>query len=77
MVNFASRIKCPVVMAVGFIDTITPPASTYSAYNSLTVSNKRMLHTVTGGHGPLLDKNECCVFDLGREFLDEAVKKQH
>ncbi len=77
MVNFASRIKCPVVMAVGFIDTVTPPASTYAAYNSLTVRNKRMLHTVTGGHGPLLDKKECCVFDLGREYLEAAVKKQH
>ena len=77
VVNFASRIKCPVVMAVGFIDTVTPPASTYAAYNRLTVRNKRMLHTVTGGHGPLLDKSEVCVFDQGREYLDDAVEKQH
>ncbi|MBR7121088.1 MAG: acetylxylan esterase [Lentisphaeria bacterium] len=77
VVNFASRIKCPVVMGVGFIDRLTPPASTYAAYNSLTVKRKRMLHTVTGGHGPLLDKREVCVFDLGREFFEKAVKKQH
>lgn len=34
-VNFASRIKIPVHMEVGFIDIICPPTCSYVAYNNL------------------------------------------
>ncbi len=34
-VNFASRIKAPVLAAVGFIDTIAPPAGIWTAVNQV------------------------------------------
>jgi cephalosporin-C deacetylase len=34
-VNFASRIKAPVMAGIGFIDTISPPAGIWSALNQI------------------------------------------
>ena len=74
VVNFVPRLKCPVVMAVGFIDTTTPPASTYAAYNALTVKNKKMYHVITGVHGPCLDKREVTVFEQGEAEFAAFMK---
>jgi cephalosporin-C deacetylase len=34
-VNFASRIKAPVMAGIGFIDTISPPAGIWSMLNQV------------------------------------------
>ena len=75
MVNFASRIKCPVIMAVGFIDTTCSPASTYAAYNSLTTAKCQMKHVVTAGHGQAWDKKEGSVFGQGGATLNKWLLK--
>jgi len=36
-VNFASRIQAPVLAAIGFIDTISPPAGIFTALNQIRV----------------------------------------
>ena len=41
--NFASRIACPVRVAVGFADTTCPPCAVYAAYNEIK-TEKRMSH---------------------------------
>lgn len=38
--NFASRIRCPVRVAVGFSDTTCPPCAVYAAYNEIEVEDK-------------------------------------
>jgi len=38
--NFASRIKCPVRVAVGFSDVTCPPCAVYAAYNEINVADK-------------------------------------
>lgn len=38
--NFASRIVCPVRVAVGFSDTTCPPCAVYAAYNEIQVADK-------------------------------------
>lgn len=38
--NFASRIACPVRVAVGFSDTTCPPCAVYAAYNEIKVKDK-------------------------------------
>jgi cephalosporin-C deacetylase-like acetyl esterase len=35
-VNFAARIKAPVMAGFGFIDTIAPPAGVWTALNQIT-----------------------------------------
>ena len=42
--NFASRIRCPVSVAVGFADTTCPPCAVYAAYNEIPVKDKGILH---------------------------------
>ena len=52
--NFASRIKCPVRVAVGFSDTTCPPCAVYAAYNEIKVADKSigngigMTHSCSG-----------------------------
>jgi cephalosporin-C deacetylase len=36
-VNFASRIKAPVLAGIGFIDTVSPPAGIWTALNQIPV----------------------------------------
>ena len=42
--NFASRIACPVRIAVGFADMACPPCAVYAAYNEIKVKDKGILH---------------------------------
>lgn len=76
VVNFATMVKCPTVMAVGFIDVTCPPATTYAAYNMLGTANKKMYHSITGGHGGVIDrKNDRGVFSMGNNDLKNFVGK--
>ena len=45
--NFASRIQCPVRVAVGFADTTCAPCAVYAAFNEIKVADKQIRH----GHG--------------------------
>ena len=42
--NFASRIACPVRVAVGFADTTCAPCAVYAAYNEIKVADKGIVH---------------------------------
>ena len=48
--NFASRIKCPVRVAVGFSDTTCPPCAVYAAYNEINVADKAIEHGIGMTH---------------------------
>jgi len=49
-VNFARNITCPIIVAVGFIDTVCSPSSVYAAYN--TIPSPKMIFNEPGkGHG--------------------------
>lgn len=49
--NFASRIRCPVRVAVGFADCTCAPGAVYSAYNAISVKDKGIVHGIGMGHG--------------------------
>ena len=42
--NFASRIRCPVRVAVGFADVTCAPCAVYAAYNEIKVKDKGIAH---------------------------------
>ena len=42
--NFASRIRCPVRVAVGFADTTCAPCAVYAAYNAIQAEDKGIVH---------------------------------
>ncbi len=42
--HFATRITCPVRVAVGFSDETCPPAAVYAGYNALRVADKAIIH---------------------------------
>lgn len=48
--NFASRIKCPVRVAVGFSDATCPPCAVYAAYNEIKVEDKAIVHGIGMTH---------------------------
>lgn len=48
--NFASFIKCPAVVSVGFYDTMCEPSSVYAAFNNLK-GPKKILNQPRYGHG--------------------------
>ncbi len=48
--NFASRITCPVRVAVGFSDTTCPPCAVYAAYNEIKVADKAIGHGIGMTH---------------------------
>ena len=48
--NFASRIKCPVRVAVGFSDVTCPPCAVYAAYNEIKVADKAIVHGIGMTH---------------------------
>ena len=49
--NFASRIRCPVRVAVGFSDVTCAPCAVYSAYNAIPVADKGIVHGIGMGYG--------------------------
>ncbi len=50
VVNFASRVKCPVLIGVGLIDTTCPSPGVYAAYNQLQ-GPKEIVVLPFGEHG--------------------------
>ena len=48
--NFASRIRCPVRIAVGFSDTTCPPCCVYAAFNAIPVKDKKIFHGIGMTH---------------------------
>ena len=48
--NFASRIRCPVRVTVGFSDTVCAPCAVYAAYNEIPVVDKEIIHGIGMGH---------------------------
>ena len=49
--NFASRIACPVRVAVGFADMTCAPCAVYAAYNEIRAADKGIAHGFGMGHG--------------------------
>jgi cephalosporin-C deacetylase-like acetyl esterase len=48
-VNFASRIKAPGIVTVGFVDTVCPPTGIFAAYNA--IPSQKAIYTQPGiGH---------------------------
>ncbi len=48
--NFASRITCPVRVAVGFSDTTCPPCAVSAAFNEIPVKDKRISNGIGMTH---------------------------
>jgi cephalosporin-C deacetylase len=72
-VNFASRIKAPVMAGMGFIDTISPPAGVWTALNQVT-SPKEPLPMIESEHDNLTPQKGRACPARTRELLDTLVK---
>ncbi|MBO5644320.1 MAG: acetylxylan esterase, partial [Lentisphaeria bacterium] len=49
---FARRIKCPIYINTGFIDTTCCPSSVYAAFNQIPAGTEKYMQTTpAGGHG--------------------------
>jgi cephalosporin-C deacetylase len=72
-VNFASRIKAPVMAGMGFIDTISPPAGVWTALNQITVPTE-VLPMIESEHDNLTPQKGRACPARTRELLDVLVK---
>jgi cephalosporin-C deacetylase len=71
-VNFASRIKAPVMAGMGFIDTIAPPAGIWTALNQIP-GPVEALPLIESEHDNLTPaKERACPARVG-EILDQIV----
>ncbi len=71
-VNFASRIKAPVMAGMGFIDTISPPAGVWTALNQIPTPVEA-LPLIESEHDNLTpDKGRACPART-TEVLDQLV----
>ena len=72
-VNFASRIKAPLMAGMGFIDTIAPPAGVWTALNQIP-GPKEVLPMIESEHDNLTpQKGRACTTRMA-EILDVMVK---
>ena len=69
---FARRIKCPIWIKTGFMDTVCPPSSVFAAYNSIPAGVEKHMRTIpTGGHGtPHPDEKKAV-----DAYIDSILKK--
>jgi cephalosporin-C deacetylase len=59
-VNFASRIKAPVLAGMGFIDTVSPPAGIWTALNQIPVPTEPLPMLESEHDNLTLDKGRAC-----------------
>jgi cephalosporin-C deacetylase len=72
-VNFASRIRAPVLAGMGFIDTISPPAGVWTALNQIS-GPKETLPMIESEHDNLTPQKGRACPARTREILDLLVK---
>lgn len=72
-VNFASRIKAPVMAGMGFIDTISPPAGVWTALNQIR-GPVEPLPMIESEHDNLTPQKGRACPARTRELLDLIVK---
>ena len=72
-VNFASRIKAPVLAAMGFIDTVSPPAGIWTELNQISVP-KEPLPMIESEHNNLTPQKEQAWDARSKEVLGILLK---
>jgi cephalosporin-C deacetylase len=68
-INFASHIRAPVLAAIGFIDTISPPAGIFTALNQIPVP-KEPLPMIESEHNNLTPEKEHNWDERSKEVLE-------
>lgn len=56
VVNFAARVKCPVLVGTGGVDTTCPPAGVFAMYNQLPGPKEAVFMPLAGHGGKFHDK---------------------
>ena len=68
-VNFASRIKAPTILAVGFIDTTAPPAGLWTVFNQLA-GPKEIVPMIDSAHNNKTPDKQQNYIARSRQALD-------
>jgi cephalosporin-C deacetylase-like acetyl esterase len=69
VVNFASRIKAPVLAAMGFIDTSCPPAGIWTALNQIP-GPKEAVPMIESDHNHITPEKQGAFHSRSNEVLD-------
>jgi cephalosporin-C deacetylase len=71
-VNFAARIKAPVLAAVGFIDTVCPPAGIWTALNQIP-GPVEVIPMIESDHNNLTPEKQGAWNSRSKEVLDQIL----
>ena len=72
-VDFASRIRAPVMAAMGFIDTVSPPAGVWTMLNQIPGA-KEPLPLIDSEHDNLTYQKAAPCHTRSKDILDLLVK---
>jgi cephalosporin-C deacetylase len=72
-VNFAPRIKAPVLAAIGFIDTIAPPTGIWTAIDQIPGS-KEVVSMVESDHNNKTPEKQGAYNARSKELLEVLLK---
>jgi cephalosporin-C deacetylase len=72
-VNFASRIKAPVVAAIGFLDTTSPPVGIFAALNQIP-GRKEAISMVESDHNHITPEKQGAWNERSKEVRDSLLK---
>jgi cephalosporin-C deacetylase len=72
-VNFAHRIKAPVLAAMGFIDTIAPPAGIWTAIDQIP-GPKEAVPMIESDHNNITPEKQGAFISRSKEVLDTILQ---
>jgi len=72
-VNFAARIKAPVVAAIGYIDTTSPPAGIFAALNQIP-GRKEAISMIESDHNHITPEKQGAWDARSKEVRDSLLK---
>lgn len=64
--NFACKVRCPVLLGTGLADTVCPPPAQFALYNRLTCSKRHMLFEGLG-HEEIQEFDDTLISFYGEE----------
>jgi cephalosporin-C deacetylase len=69
-INFADRVRCPIILNIGLRDNVCPPETGYSVFNAIGSADKRLYPYDGHGH----DAGKSTHAEVVEEFLRANLK---
>ena len=69
-INFADKIRCPIIVSIGLQDNVCPPETGYTVFNAVGSSSKKLYPYDGHGHDACQSKHAAII----DEFFQKHMK---